>query len=412
MADQRRDRRLPVPLDQLVHQGTPAHVRELWLELGERRARRQQKRRPRVRTWLSVAACFVVLLGSALALSSGLGLPEMGQRPLLTAQGDALPASMHTTHGYQAFDLSDGSRITVVRGARLDVLESSPRTVALALRTGRVRFDVRPRGPRAWRIDCGAFAVEVVGTKFVLERGREGLRVEVLHGAVLVRGEGIPDGVQRLDAGQSLHARAPVAQAAGAVQAPRDARRPILLPLTTLVADAPGEVAQETEPLLPQRSVRRRQRAAASDNRHRAADNRRRAADNGHRASDNVEALFREADKARLEGRLADAVVALRRILERHVDDSRAALAGFALGRLQLSALKQPELAARHFQLALALGLPAALSEDAHVKLAEAHEKAGDHAAACSAWSDYARRFPQGIKREAPPVRCEVDSAR
>jgi transmembrane sensor len=409
---ERRQPRLPVPLGQLVDERTPAHVRELWLELGQRRGRQDQgKGGLRARTWLSIAACFVVLLGSGLALSTGLRLPGVDERPLLTARGAALPARMQTGLGYHAFDLSDGSRITVVRGARLDVLESSARSVALALRGGRVRFDVRPRGPRTWRIDCGAFAVEVVGTKFVLERGPDDLRVEVLHGAVLVRGEGIPDGVQRLNAGQRLHARAPEPPAAARLRASGTAQKPVLLPLTTVVAEPRlaesgsaeprDDTGQETEPLLPERRVRRRPRAAAGDNRHRLAV-----------ASDSVEALFREADKARLEGRLPDAVVALRRILERHVDDSRAALAGFALGRLQLTALKQPELAARHFQLALALGLPAALSEDAHVKLAEAHEKAGNHAAACSAWNEYARRYPQGVKREAPPVRCELDSAR
>jgi transmembrane sensor len=398
-------------LERLVDQRAP-QAHELWLELAQRRTDRLRKSGTRARTWLSVAACFVVLLGSSLALSAGLHLPSLGEVPLLTAGGTALPARMQTSQDYQAFDLSDGSRITVLRGARLDVLEGSPRTVALALRSGRVRFDVRPHGPRAWRIDCGAFAVEVVGTKFVLDRSEHGLRVDVLHGAVLVRGASIPDGVQRLNAGQSMRAPLPTSapQLAKSKASPA-ASEPVLMPLASAPAGGAaspsvatvGEQVQETEALSSaaahEPGPRRRVRAAAQ----RAADS---------RIGDSVEALFRESDKARLEGRLDDAVVALRRILEHHADDSRAALAGFALGRLQLTALAQPDLAAQNLQLALSLGLPAALSEDAYGKLAEAHEKAGNHSAACSAWNEYVRRFPRGAKLEAARASCQVDTAR
>jgi transmembrane sensor len=397
MTDPRRDAPLPVPLARLIDQGAPGHVHELWLELAQRRTERLRKSGARARTWLSVAACFVVLLGSSLALSTGLSLPGASERPLLSAEGAALPARMQTLQPYQAFDLNDGSRITVVRGARLDVLESSPRTVALALRSGRARFDVRPHGPRAWRIDCGPYAVEVVGTKFVLDRAGGGLRVDVLHGAVLVRGEGIPDGVQRLNAGQSLQAPGKALAEAAA-----PTRKPMLLPLTVVSAPEPAQ-AQETRPLLPEPSAHPLAGSSAGSARRRG-----RSAQALADGGDSVDALFRDADKARLEGRLADAVVSFRRILEQHADDSRAALAGFALGRLQLAALGRPDLAAQNFKLALSLGLPAALSEDAYGKLAEAYAKAGERSAACSAWNEYARRFPQGAKLAHARAQCQV----
>lgn len=403
MTDPRRQRDLPVPLAPLVDQSAPPHVRQLWLDLNQRRARQRSKERQpvRVRTWIAIAACFALLTTSGFLLSGNSGSPAGA---LNLAQGGALPAQMQTVQTYQPFDLSDGSRITLVRGARLDVLESSPRSVALALRTGRARFDVRPHGPRTWRIDCGAFSVEVVGTKFVLDRRATGLRVDVLHGAVLVRGEGIPDGVQRLEAGQSLLARPPQPVAAEDAAPAVEARAtPVLQSLSAQIIRSSVVHASPKKRALAQRA-RRRAQAHANANAATGAG--------AGATGDDIEALFREADKARLEGRLDDAVVALRRILERHADDSRAALAGFALGRLQLSALAQPDLAARSLRLALALGLPAALSEDAYVKLAEAHQRAGDHAAACSAWNEYLRRYPQGAKHQAAPVRCEVDSAR
>ena len=407
MTDPRRQRDLPVPLVQLVDQSAPPHVRQLWLDLNQRRARRRNKERQpvRARTWIAIAACFALLTTSGFLLS---GESSARAGALGLAQGGALPAQMRTVQTYQPFDLSDGSRITLVRGARLDVLESSPRSVALALRAGQARFDVRPHGPRTWRIDCGAFSVEVVGTKFVLLRDAAGLRVDVLHGAVLVRGEGIPDGVQRLEAGQSLHARPPLpplsvvaATSTGGAAAVQEQRAaPGLQSLSAQVIRSSVAPAAPKRRAIAQRARRRQQATAAASGQALA-----------RAVGDDVDALFREADKARLEGRLDDAVVALRRILERHADDSRAALAGFALGRLQLSALAQPDLAARSLRMALALGLPAALSEDAYVKLAEAHQRAGDHAAACSAWHEYTRRYPQGAKRQAAPVRCEVDSA-
>jgi transmembrane sensor len=405
MTDPRRQRDLPVPLVQLVDQSAPPHVRQLWLDLNQRRARRRsQDRQPvRARTWIAIAACFALLSTSGFLLS---GDSSARAGALTLTQGAALPAQIQTGQPYQPFDLSDGSRITLVRGARLDVLESSPRSVVLALRAGRVRFDVRPHGPRTWRIDCGAFSVEVVGTKFVLQRSTKGLKVDVLHGAVLVRGEGIPDGVQRLEAGQSLHARPPqpVAQVENTPVLQPTRGVPVLQSLgAQIIRSSVGHTPKKRALAL---RGRRRQHAASASAGAGANEAPRKVAD-----GDDIEGLFREADKARLEGRLDDAVVALRRILERHADDSRAALAGFALGRLQLSALGQPELAARNLRLALALGLPAALSEDAHAKLAEAYQRAGDQAAACSAWHDYVRRYPQGAKRQTAPVRCEVDSA-
>jgi transmembrane sensor len=388
-------RTLPVPLEHLVDHSAPAQAGELWRDLAARRLARQRRRGPSARVLLSLAACFVMLLGSALALTLGFRLPGREDRPLLVADRSALPAQIDAPGAYRAIDLSDGSRVTLAEGAHLDVLETSPRTVSFALRAGRVRFDVRPRGPRSWRIECGAFSVEVVGTKFVLERSQQDVSVEVLHGAVLVRGAAIPDGVQRLEAGRSLRARLPSMELAEAPAAARSA--PVVLPFRGAVSVAPAEqagaaVAEQGSPL-PVSKAARRGRAVPSQR------------------DGEVDALFRAADTARLRGRAPEAAAKLSRILEHHADDPRASLAGFALARLQLGALGQPDLAAENLKLALSLGLPRALLEDAYGKLAEAYEKAGDKSAACLAFSEYSRRFPHGEKASRPPQQCQVDNA-
>jgi transmembrane sensor len=380
---------LPVPLEQLVDQSAPAHAPVLWRELSERRSASQRKRGPSLRAALSIAACFVMLLGSALALTLGFRLPGRDERPLLASDRSALPAQIAAHDGYRAIDLSDGSRVTVARGAHLDVLESSPRTVSFALRSGRVRFDVRPRGPRSWRVECGAFSVEVVGTKFVLERKGDEVSVNVLHGAVLVRGATIADGVQRLNAGHGLRARVPALNGGLIADGARPA--PIVLPLARASEDdaLSGAALERTAPIA-QRGARRGRVAQGVP-------------------QSEVDALFHAADSARLHGHAQEAAAKLLRILEYHADDPRASLAGFALARLQLGALGQPEQAIDNLKLALSLGLPRALLEDAYGKLVEAYEKAGDRGAACDAFSEYRRRFPNGEKASRPPQQCQVD---
>ncbi len=386
------DRRtLPVPLESLVDQSAPQHAASLWRDLSARRRARRAKSGPSVRAALSVAACFAILVGGAVALTLGFRVPGRDDRPLLAADRSALPGQIRATllEDYRALDLSDGSRLTVARGAHLDLLESSPRTVSFALRSGRVRFDVRPRGPRSWRIDCGAFSVEVVGTKFVLERTSAEVSVQVLHGAVLVRGAAIPDGVQRLNAGHGFKARAsePGREQPGSLAQ----LEPIVLPFEREVSGLEADDAEAAGGTATVLRAPRRGRAA-------------------HRPRNReVDVLFHAADSARLRGRAGEAAAKLSRILEHHADDPRASLAGFALARLQLGALDQPELAVGNLKLALSLGLPRALLEDAYGKLAEAYEKAGDKNSACLAFSEYRRRFPNGEKASRPPQQCQVD---
>lgn len=92
-----------------------------------------------------------------------------------------------------------------------------------------------------------------------------------------------------------------------------------------------------------------------------------------------------------------------------HGGEASASLTEFSLGRLYLDALDNPALAAVHIGRAVALGLPAALSEDARARLVEASARAGDLRAARAAAAQYHGLYPNG--RHAPDVDRWISSA-
>jgi transmembrane sensor len=313
--------------------------------------------------------------------------------PLLLTGGRALPGSVQPVARDQALALQDGSFITVSAGGQLDLLESSGRVFSVALRHGRARFDVQPHGPRAWRIDCGAIAVEVVGTSFELERTAQAFRISVQRGVVLVRGEGVPDRVQRLTAGREL--RVDLAAAAPRAQ-------PALHD-----AGLPPPSAPEPQPQPAQQATHGDSEArwrVAARNRHWDAAFEQLRADGLQRearVAQQIEELTLLSDIARLSGHPREAVAPLQRIVNEHERDPRAALSAFALGRIRLDSLGEPAAAARDFERALVLGLPRALSEDAHARVVEALARANDGVAVRRAAQRYRAEFPQGKHRAA-----------
>jgi transmembrane sensor len=99
---------------------------------------------------------------------------------------------------------------------------------------------------------------------------------------------------------------------------------------------------------------------------------------------------------ARLSGHPGEAVAPLRRVVGEHPGDSRAALAAFTLGRIQLDSLGQAAAAAQSFAQALSLGIAGPLVEDARARLVEAHARSGNRDAARSAAKQYEEQFPSG----------------
>ncbi|MBN2575656.1 MAG: FecR domain-containing protein [Deltaproteobacteria bacterium] len=379
--------RLPLPLKD--HLRDPVHEGVL-----RRIAQGIDARSPACRRrWampLAMAAAAATAAGALLFFHRAPG-------PLLLADGSALIA---VAAGPVAKDLalSDGSRIRLAPGARLEPLASSGVAFSAMVARGRADFEVRPGGSRRWTVECGMATVEVLGTAFACERGPGRLRVVVSRGVVLVRGERVPDRARRLLAGQTLEI---------VEDAPRSPPRIV----GQLAATAPEEEAAALSEDHAQAATVTRPSGHAeapprSGNPWRELARRGRHGEafamlgtDGLRQESKrlgVNDLLALADVARLSGHPAEAVAPLTRILADFAGDAQAPLAAFALGRLELDSLGRPQAAAEAFARALALGIPRGLREDARARLVEAWARAGNAAAARRAAKAYADEFPRG----------------
>jgi transmembrane sensor len=372
--------KLPRPVGCLFEPREPEErILRVWRGVVSRRAQEVSDSRHRT---LLMAASAVGVLAVVLVLFVG-----RGRVPGVTASVAEL-TTLESVTTPREVDLEDGASVRLETGTRLDVLERLPSAVSLALRRGRARFDIRAGGAFKWRIDCGAVTVEVVGTRFVLERDDRQVRVEVERGRVLVRGEGVMDRVQAVDAGGhmvvSSEPRGP-----GWASVPWHS-----LPLV----DAGG--ASEPIPNAQASSsnaVGEWQNAARDRDWNRAWDA---LGETGiariTQGSDDVAELLTLADVARLSGHPRDAVAPLERIVTAYAGDSRAALAAFMLGRVWLDSLGNPARAIAPLERALSLGLPAGLEEDAEARLVEAYARAGNPQQARALAEEYRAHFPGG----------------
>jgi transmembrane sensor len=333
----------------------------------------------------------VLALSSVVAVAAValvfVGFERRDRGPLRFADGRPLGAVDAPPAG-EVLSLSDGSRVDLAGNARFASLESNGTSFVAVLERGSAHFEVRPGGPRHWQIECGLATVEVVGTGFDCARAPGKLRVSVQHGAVLVRGERVPDRARRLAAGETLEVLDPPAPEESS-NYPIDA--PETSPATT-VAAAPrrdlvagdanvwrelargGHHREAFAALGPQGLLRETRRLGVAD-------------------------LLVLADVARLSGHAAEAVAPLERILRDFPGDPQAPLAALALGRLELDTLDRPAKAASALNRALSLGVPRSLREDVRTRLVEAYARAGNRAAARAAATTYLREYPDGRDR-------------
>jgi transmembrane sensor len=331
------------------------------------------------RRWWGVLALTSAV---AVAVAAAVLVPRRDVGPLRLADGRAiLPVEAPAPQGL-TLATSDGSSIQLTAGARFEPLESSSTTFIAMLRRGSASFDIRPGGPRRWEIECGLATVEVLGTRFTCERNPGRLRVAVQRGVVLVRGDRVPDRARRLPAGESLE----VFEAPPAVETPLAPAR--------AAAPPPDRTATAAVPSAPA-PARWRELARSGRNQEAFAA----LGPHGVRRESSrlaIEDLFALSDVARLSGHPDEAVAPLERILAEFSRDPQASLAAFALGRLELDALGQPERAAPALRRALELGIPRTLKEDVRSRLVEAYARMGDSTGARAAADAYAREFPNG----------------
>jgi len=333
-----------------------------------------------------------LLLAGTVAAASVLLLASLHVRrdpgPLLLADGHEL-ATVEAAKTGREVDLSDGSRIWLSPGSRLEPVHSTAVSFSAIVAQGQADFDVRPGGPRRWTIECGLATVEVVGTAFSCDRQPGRLRVAVRHGVVLVRSDHIVEHARRLAAGEALELTDSAA-AQAVVQDPAEDSADVR---PSPVEEVKAEPKRATKRALAMQSWR----DLARSGQHREAF----AAlgsEGLRRESERlgVNDLLALADVARLSGHPAEAVMPLERILAEFAHDPQAPLAAFALGRLELDSLGRARAAITAFRRSLELGIPLSLQEDVRARLVEACARSGDASAARRAADEYRAEFPSG----------------
>ena len=298
--------------------------------------------------------------------------------------------------------LADRSTITLAPRSAYELLESSATNVALRQSRGRVAYDITPGGPRRWTIECGPVTVEVVGTSFRIDRMPTHVRVDVMRGVVLVRGERVPDRVARLTAGMSIDVTTsteePVVTANGAPPPPRDAM-PNAAPALPASSDSLRDSIANTAKITTNHASDAPWRRAASrgDN---AAAYAELGAEGIARAtqSASIDDLMTLADVARLSGHPHEAIGPLERVVAEHAGDPRASLAAHTLGRIQLRSLGAPAAAASSFERAIAMGIPSGLLEDTYALWIESLATAGARDGVKRAYESYRAHFSSGAR--------------
>jgi transmembrane sensor len=353
-------------------------IARIWRGISEHR------HRARI-SWRTIALPAALGAALALALLAILQLVNPSRPPpapipavaeLTLADGSRLrTADVDGDTAAMSWSLSDGSELRFEPGTRWEPLVVSPVQLVSSLRRGWTTFDVKPNGTRRWIIEAGPVTVEVIGTRFSIQRDERKVRVHVERGAVLVRGELVPDKVQRLGAGQSLEV---------VLKADPEPMPPARAEAIEKSAAAPGWLAHAEQGKFKDAYTE----LGGAGLRQEA------------QRTDSLERLLMLADVARLSGHPAEAVAPLERIVGHHAGRPEAALAAVTLGRLQLDQLGNPSEAARVLERALALGVPLGLREDVYARLVEANVRAGNGAAARAVSSRYEREFSNGRRRD------------
>lgn len=271
----------------------------------------------------------------------------------------------------RSFRLDDGTRVRLAARTSVDVLANHAHEVVLELRRGTIELDVQTSAERRVVIDAGLASVEVVGTRFAVTRIPDRVRVHVLRGRVDVRGEHVPGRLRRLIAGERIEVRED-----SRVEVPPSPPEPAT---PRAEPEDPPSLAPET----PEQARRPRGRRETDE-----------PSPSIDPEPPGVQELFDRADAARRAGRPREAIDALAHIVDEHPRDPRAGVAALSRARIELDVLDDPQEARRSLELALALGLPPALEEDARGRRVEALARAGQPERAREAGLAFFARWP------------------
>jgi hypothetical protein len=145
-------------------------------------------------------------LAAALIVATMVGLFFMTaptQQALKLVNNRAIPDTVFTQK-QKRFEFVDGSSIISQPDTNFKVVSNHNDAIAFSLKKGKMSFEVTPNRHRKWTVYCGVISVNVVGTKFKVRRNKGRVSVDVSRGTVVVKGYGIPGGLQKLTAGMNL----------------------------------------------------------------------------------------------------------------------------------------------------------------------------------------------------------------
>lgn len=284
----------------------------------------------------------VLALGIAAVAAILLVVPRARRSPPpRQASVTALPPAM----------LADGSEV-VPEGpsSSVSIGEQTKARTIVHLTSGAARFRVRHDPARLFRVEVGPFEIQDLGTIFRVAQEKDGrVRVAVWEGRVAVA---------------CARERLRVEIGAGEER--------VFSAGPEAAADPPAESPRLAAP-----------KAAAH-------------AQPAPHAADEVSDLLLAADVARRSRKPEAALPLLRRIVDRHPGDPRAASAAFTLGWVLQMELARPAEAAAAFSEAERLARRGVLAEDAAARAAEAWRDAGDARRAVEAARHYEQVYPNG----------------
>jgi TolA-binding protein len=266
--------------------------------------------------------------------------------------------------------LSEGTRVTLRDGARLRFDRVQSDRVEATVERGRVDFDVKHDGSRAFVVHAAGIEVLDRGTHFTVDVEGSVVAVSVEEGSVEIDRAG--SAPARLAGGEAWSngptaAQVPSAPSTAPALPVADPSTAAAQPATTPSVEG---VTKPAEPHTP-----------------------------------TAQELLQTANEARLAGHPKDAAVAFDTLRRRFRTDPRAALAAFELARLRLDSLGDPAGAAEALNDAVVLAPSGPFREDADARLVQAYDRM--HDARCStARQAYLARYPNGIHSADVTARC------
>jgi hypothetical protein len=308
---------------------------------------------------------------------------------------------------------SDGTRVEMAPSARARVVEIDAAGAHLLIESGQAHVAVVPRGRASWRLSVGPFVVRVKGTRFDVrwDPERDAFELDLEHGRVEVAGCVFGSGF-RMTGGQAVQASCKrghlhVGQRGQAARELTD-RGPAAMggaPAPEVAAEIVAASAPKQRPAGERRS---RSRAAPPGWRALAVQGKYAAAYAAAEASGfeaecaraDAQELAMLADAARHARRPEHEGHALQTLRRRFAGSPRAALAAFALGRLEFDRHQSYREAAEWFGTYLKEQPRGPLTREARGRVMEAVMRAGDAERARELARSYLTDYPSGPHAE------------